>query len=352
MRSPIRRGFTLIELLVVIAIIAVLIALLLPAVQAAREAARRAQCVNNLKQIGLALHNYHQSVGTFPLANATNTLDDFGKPTGWGNFSAQAMMLPYMEQQAIYNACNFGWSTYTSGGPYHPELINSTAFTTKIASFLCPSDGLAGQSDINSYFWCIGTTTDLWNNDSTGLFAHNNAYSIAACSDGTSNTIAFSESLVGPVQQVATKWRSGPAVAGAPTRFLDAVTVANWPTTLANLNTCQGLFMADLATGATTPQEGTDKGQRWAIGSPGLTGFNTIVEPNSNTYQFTGCRLDCANCGMNYGDFNSATSNHSGGVNVLLGDGSVKFIKSTISRPVWWALGTKANGEVISSDSY
>src|SRR5829696_980857 len=100
------RGFTLIELLVVIAIIAVLIALLLPAVQAAREAARRSQCVNNLKQMGLAMHNYHSVIGTFPMGNA-RAFEAPGVVTDWGTFSAHAMLLPYVEQQALYNSCNF-----------------------------------------------------------------------------------------------------------------------------------------------------------------------------------------------------------------------------------------------------
>ena len=142
-----RLGFTLIELLVVIAIIAVLIALLLPAVQAAREAARRIQCTNNLKQIGLALHNYHQAIGTFPLANATGwSAGQFGTGlTTWGTWSGQAMMLPYLEQNTIYNACNFSWNCWYGTGEY----INSTAFHTKINSFLCPSDGIAGSGNYN-----------------------------------------------------------------------------------------------------------------------------------------------------------------------------------------------------------
>ena len=127
-----RRGFTLIELLVVIAIIAVLIALLLPAVQAAREAARRAQCVNNLKQIGLALHNYHSSINALPW--------DHG-PGGWNEWSGMTMLLPYMEQQPLYNTINFnyiignGAATATNGG-----FLNTTAIQTKLNGLVCPSD--------------------------------------------------------------------------------------------------------------------------------------------------------------------------------------------------------------------
>jgi len=123
MRHAKRRGFTLIELLVVIAIIAVLIALLLPAVQAAREAARRSQCVNNLKQMGLALHNYHQSLGSFPMGVS------FTYGNYWGQWSAQALMLPYMEQTSIYNACNFSLALddgNARGGTAANSTVNRT----------------------------------------------------------------------------------------------------------------------------------------------------------------------------------------------------------------------------------
>src|SRR3954452_10831889 len=137
----IRRGFTLIELLVVIAIIAVLIALLLLAVQAAREAARRSQCVNNLRQIGLALHNYHSSQERFPSGGACNQGTE--NCTAWNGVSAQAMILPQMEQTAVFNAINFNLSA--------TDAVNTTARDTKINSFLCPSDGNAGSGNNNSY---------------------------------------------------------------------------------------------------------------------------------------------------------------------------------------------------------
>ncbi len=161
-----RRGFTLIELLVVIAIIAVLISLLLPAVQSAREAARRAQCTNNLKQLGLALHNYHQAVGTFPMGN-TIGYSYVGTQTTWGTFSAQAQMLPYLEQTPLYNSCNFNWDVWYGTG----ASINGTVWNVKVNAFLCPSDGKAGMTSINSYYGSFGTGTNPWASQTNGIFA-------------------------------------------------------------------------------------------------------------------------------------------------------------------------------------
>src|SRR5208282_723912 len=135
-----RRGFTLIELLVVIAIIAVLIALLLPAVQSAREAARRAQCVNNLKQIGLAIHNYHTASNTFPPGSAASYNTYNPGCVAWMGWSAQGLMLPYLEQSSIYNAANFSYDSWND------NATNQTARDTRIAAFICPSDTNAGQS--------------------------------------------------------------------------------------------------------------------------------------------------------------------------------------------------------------
>ena len=206
-----RRGFTLIELLVVIAIIAVLIALLLPAVQAAREAARRAQCVNNLKQFGLGMHNYHSSNDVFPMG-ASLCVYNYGGGTPcttWNNWSAHAMMLNYLEQAPLYNTINFSME---GRGSDYASSANSTAYNAKISLFLCPSDRFAGQVNDNCYYGSIGTTTNggsdtpprptnptcpNYSSPTSGVFAFRLAYGLRDITDGSSNTIAFSEGQAG-----------------------------------------------------------------------------------------------------------------------------------------------------------
>ncbi len=162
-----RTGFTLIELLVVIAIIAVLIALLLPAVQAAREAARRSQCVNNLKQIGLALHNYHSTNDVFPMGSSMNPLNGPGDYNlTWSQWSAHSLMLPYLEQAPLYNSANFSWGIDPNWGLCW--AFNSTVCNTKVSGFLCPSDGNAGKTQLNSYFASFGTTTNTMSTNCWG----------------------------------------------------------------------------------------------------------------------------------------------------------------------------------------
>ena len=346
MRIARRRGFTLIELLVVIAIIAVLIALLLPAVQAAREAARRSQCINNLKQIGLALHNYHQSIGSFPMG-VSYTLGTSANHYYWGQWSAQALMLPYLEQQAIYSACNFNLPLDDGGSG--GTQANSTVNQTVINAFLCPSDGNAGKisGNINSYYLSEGTTALTPSTNpyqTTGLFTFQLAYSIANVTDGTSNTIAASEGLVGPPTNVLARGTTYMNVGEAttPDAFQTLTAGQQAPGTVipATLAKCQ----------SSTAGIASTRGNQWANGDTNYTMFNTIVPPNSTQYPWGACKSGGG--GVDDAEYVNANSNHSGGCNVAMADGSVKFIKSTIAWQVWWSLGTKSGGEVLSSDSY
>jgi prepilin-type N-terminal cleavage/methylation domain-containing protein/prepilin-type processing-associated H-X9-DG protein len=376
------RGFTLIELLVVIAIIAVLIALLLPAVQSAREAARRAQCINNLKQIGLGLHNYHSTNNTFPMGCSAsyNTLNA-ASPSGnacasWTGWSAQSLLLGYMEQQPIYNAANFLLDPEFVGGP--SAFANLTVVTSKINSFLCPSDGHAGKSYFNSYYSSRGTTLigsgDVAGQDpanpwpcggggtTTGVFAYGNAYGLGDITDGSSNTVAFSESVVG----------EGPS-AIRPTPYVTGVNIASSVLTFQQMQnpystlaigqqapgtimmgvfqTCQTSWMAATANAGLQ----SNKGYSWASGAEAFSMFNTLIPPSSTQFKYGACRFGCNTCGVasaDHSNISNANSNHPGGANVLMGDGSTRFVKSAVAINIWWALGTKSAGEVISADSY
>jgi prepilin-type N-terminal cleavage/methylation domain-containing protein len=201
------RGFTLIELLVVIAIIGVLIALLLPAVQAAREAARRAQCVSNLKQIGIALHNYHAVQGSFPVGflYAYQGALSTSSPSQY-RWSVLAQMAPQLEQAALFNALNFDFPIAykpTSGSslfwPYY--AVNTTAMATRVILFLCPSDGApapATDSGPTSYAFCTGDGSNGGDATSAnGPFILGPALSVADMADGTSLTAAASEQSLG-----------------------------------------------------------------------------------------------------------------------------------------------------------
>ncbi len=379
MNSLSRRAFTLIELLVVIAIIAVLISLLLPAVQSAREAARRAQCTNNLKQIGLAIHNYHTSNDVFPLGTSLQPTSNVATDEGlWASFGAQALMLGYLEQTPLYNAINFSWGPLATGGggtgTSDTGGPNTTATHTLITSFVCPSDTYAGggHQNINDYASCFGTTglpLYTWSNTggppnynqtpsgSTGLFCYGIPYGVTHCTDGTSNTVAYAEWLVGDGRGLqlggttpASKYRgnmsSVASVGVDPGTIYDAF--SNPKAFLDNLQACTVGFQ-------TTNSINDMKGWRWGLGASGYSMFNIIQTPNDHQYPIGGCR---ENFQVGQGPWPDASfsigaaSNHPGGCNVLFADGSVKFVKDSIDRMTWWKLGTKAGGEVISSDAY
>jgi prepilin-type N-terminal cleavage/methylation domain-containing protein/prepilin-type processing-associated H-X9-DG protein len=349
-----RRAFTLIELLVVISIIAVLIALLLPAVQAAREAARRAQCVNNLKQIGIALHNYHDVNGSFPMGSGNCLTALPGTYTSKQGISVHVAMLPQMEQMAMYNAFNFNWGIDENAEPM--RSIQSTALNGQIRAFLCPSDPRGGGSYTNSnnYFGSVGTTTNFTNTavgpmppvmanlQSTGLFGFQRSYGINTVTDGTSNTIAFAESTVGDTTLTKGKRDIGiTSVAGAKVGEMQDAT-SNMANTLSGLAACDAAYRSG------SYGVDTQRGKNWAHGGMAFTLFNTVAKPSSSA-TWTYCSSSGSGAASTYSE---SDSYHSGGVNTLLADGSVRFMKTSINQVTWMALGTRGNGEVIDASSY
>jgi prepilin-type N-terminal cleavage/methylation domain-containing protein/prepilin-type processing-associated H-X9-DG protein len=361
------RGFTLIELLVVIAIIAVLIALLLPAVQAAREAARRAQCVNNLKQLGLAAHNYISINNVYPLAcmypagsNGTGVAGTM--PGNGGNqwsYGWPIMMAPQLELQSLYNAYNFCFSIWDPPTGLTTS-INSTVAYTQVATLLCPSESVrlrvtspwatlnymgnwGGPGTIRTFTGLLVCNT--WGD--TGNAPRLGVVGIESVTDGTSNTAMFSEKLMGI--------NGGPKVyPGTPDAkrgsFASGVTIAinqgNPSLSLPLLQACTAL------PSSTASSNSNLNGYIWTVAYPwyyAVNEYNHVGPPNGflcfATNSFSG----------GWGaaqDSVPPSSNHSGGVNVCFGDGSVKFIKDNISLPTWWAIGTRDVGEVISGDSF
>jgi prepilin-type N-terminal cleavage/methylation domain-containing protein/prepilin-type processing-associated H-X9-DG protein len=384
------KGFTLIELLVVIAIIAVLIALLLPAVQSAREAARRIQCTNNMKQIGLALHNYHAANNSFPMGGTAQYDPSSGSPPQgpyeWENYSSFAMMLPFLEQAPVFNSCNLQLSPDTGGG--YAQAWNSTPYYTKLNAFLCPSDPYSGVQNLCNYAGSIGTTTYSpefqvgsaaikGGGDTTGIFTIWKSYGIQNVTDGTSNTLAFAEALVGngaSGYQRYTSYGGSPTYRGnvvfTPSSFVassgggnstgrvyDVSAVPNAQVLVKNDIAAIAQMLVNYQTVLTSPNKVVDyRGYKWIMGITGATLFNSVQTPNESI--FNGARTGPGSYSGSVGNNTDsswsmpATSNHPGGVNVTMADGHVQFIKNSISRPVWWALSTKANGEIISSDSY
>ncbi|WP_435008381.1 DUF1559 domain-containing protein [Tundrisphaera lichenicola] len=369
-------GFTLIELLVVIAIIAVLIALLLPAVQAAREAARRAQCINNLKQLGLALANYESGNQSYPQAYAqvaiwdANNSNGTGGTSGWGNWSPQAQLLGYMEQTAVYNAINFS----ISAADNCDNGVQATANLTRINSFLCPSSTLpTGQyGDVpawmtdrypgNNYFGSIGSGICPWasNVGHNGTFATTSAGMRGTCAirdmtDGTSNTVAFGEWRMGDndinrlsIQDVVNIGAMGSSTVGGIGSWDGATSF--FPAGQADfqsfLNTCAGNAKASVGNWKTNK---SDVGKTWTIGMLGTSLGTMVLPPNS---QYPNCQLEPWGGDMDAPGMINLSSYHPGGASVAFCDGSVRFLKSTTNNTVIWYLGSRNGGEVLSADSY
>jgi prepilin-type N-terminal cleavage/methylation domain-containing protein/prepilin-type processing-associated H-X9-DG protein len=373
-----RRAFTLIELLVVIAIIAVLIALLLPAVQAAREAARRAQCVNNLKQLGLAMHNYNSQQDVFP-----PHVQNGGANSVWGTpyfdpwpLDWTASILPQMEQQPLYNALNFSVAS-----SYGNDLQNRTVLATQVASLLCPSESVAtatslvsGVTSKKSYHAnvggpsCIAAYNGLFAplpQDAIGLNGLGYVNGNLGCvgfpqiTDGTSNTAMLSETHVGAglAANLVTitgaggrgdtyMWRPQ---GGQTTTGYD-MGAAGVPIAQAFVQSCQAIPGSTVAFGPLAPPNGVV----WIGGNPGSCmlwdAYNHFMPPNTIACDST---TDGNTAG--YGSIADAfppASNHPGGVNICFTDGSVHFVKNSVNLLTWWALGSRAGSEIISSDAY
>ncbi len=338
-----KRGFTLIELLVVIAIIAILIALLLPAVQAAREAARRAQCVNNLKQIGLGIHNYESSLGSLPWGEGR-----YGKNT---SPSSLMLMLSHLEQAALYNSVNF--SSLIGNGLWNSQnAFNRTIELTTVNVFICPSDvnrlnlvgtyGFTANPGPNNYAanagntgLCFSTTTF---DQTVGPFPGNTCMcaKLSNITDGTSNTVAFSEIVKGvgayagnldPLSPSATPFQASAHSSGIAATDYANCKVAVRPTSSVN-------------------SKGFPFGATWWWGRSGQNRFSGVMPPNGFS-----CDMGVTSSDSD-AEATTAGSRHPGVANTLMMDGSVRSVKSTVNPTTWWAIISMAGSEVVSGDAY
>ena len=365
-------AFTLVELLVVIAIIGILIALLLPAVQAAREAARRMQCTNNLKQLGIALHNYHDVRGGFPAKSSDIT---FRNPPankmmkGWSGF---VHLWPYMEMgpryetllgvpalaPSCYNSDSFLYATAadTANQDAVQKVLEETVYGMA-GPFACPSDSSAHTDKTlftkTSYSMCRGDSIlggpegkkDTTEFRERGMFRNDFWHSVASCIDGTSNTLAFSEHVAGNVDEHY--------IRGNVVRVTSLTTPSGCAASVLAESSDTSLYKSTLPSGFST--EATTRGMVLSMGYYYYVAFTTLLPPNSPT-----CYVGTAH--SDDGVF-SPSSRHRGGVNCAMVDGSVRFVSDTIDAGnssatpvsigtspygVWGALGSTNGGEAVT----
>jgi prepilin-type N-terminal cleavage/methylation domain-containing protein/prepilin-type processing-associated H-X9-DG protein len=335
MTEPGRRAFTLIELLVVLAVIGILIALLLPAVQVAREAARRMTCASHLSQIGQALHNYHELHRVLPFGCGT---DYDGLVSSLGTlrdrrYSAQSQILPQLDQPNVYERIHFDvapFAPYVNSGAFNPGCIasgglsatNGKAAVTTIGVFLCPSDidRLKSMWGHNNYRSCNGSG---WHGrNGNGMFGQNSSVNFGMVSDGLSNTAMFSERCKGT-------WDHD-----IYDPLADIYDIAGIWSEATFSEFCLSLSPA---VAATYPQN-IDSGQNWLEGNFNWTRYNHLMPPN---------HVSCKNGFTWDGVGMAASSRHRGGVNVLFGDGRVRFISEVIDLETWRGLGTIQGDEVL-----
>jgi prepilin-type N-terminal cleavage/methylation domain-containing protein/prepilin-type processing-associated H-X9-DG protein len=335
-----RRGFTLIELLVVIAIIGVLIALLLPAVQSAREAARRIKCTNNLKQIGLALANYETANGCLPMSSILvyqNVTDK--NPIFKSYWSVVGRISPFFEQGVMYNQINFAFKS--------SDPPNMTVASLSIDILLCPSDPDIDPNinGVHQGVMCYGATMGDWwvwykgGPTTRSAFGVNDVKKYSNITDGLSNTMLFAECQVGHYQ------------------FRSCSTGSLTPTSFPSTQDSPALIIS-LAPTCNMSRSGAKSHITWANGNLFDSGMTTALTPNTKvivpgfgSYSWDLDTTDESDGGPIYAALTS-DSYHPGGVNILLADGSVRFVKDSINGATWRALGTIAGGEVISGDSY
>ena len=386
-----RSGFTLIELLVVISIIGVLIALLLPAVQSARESSRRTQCVNNLKQLGLAVQSYVTTSNVLPSQTLDNVI-----PTGGTGGKLQwftswtACILPNMEQQPLYNAINFGMPMLEWTAPIYGA--NTTVGLTSISTLLCPSEsltktpsfalssssplGYSGQFAVSNYAGnyggpailraCSGTIIPVTGNNlvfqlmvAGGETAPTTGGPVRmqAITDGAAMTALISEHVLADVSPSATTTPTVTPGAGLGRRglFQTSVQVVLDQGSSANAQAfvaaCKGLPATAQATTAAA------FGSQWLMSLDFATANNAyshVMTPNSSSCTGTQTATSSISNPLwgGIGAAITATSNHPGGVNVCFCDGSVKFVKDSVDLSTWWGLGTRNGHEILSADAF